>query len=302
MEREIYQEPNRATARPTSRQGHATSQPSEKASAAPIEQEPQPTIETQRTWIPSLTRRQFLQVLVATSAALVAEHYLGVKPVSANETTHEQNLSQPKIEQVPPNTDKQPQLNQTKPSQQQSEISKEPSLTDTAIESALFTLAKIVSTPIVKGLKIPVGNAGFDQKKLKEFMEKPFYQSLLLVGGAVPLIEEAIFRALPQLIVRNGSKDSVWEIGVPVSAIFALVHNFKTDEATGKSVFATDKIPLYQFIGGLFFWKMMREKGFPHAVLAHSTVNSSVLTVGKILYEAFPNKFQKDASKEIISK
>jgi predicted RNA binding protein YcfA (HicA-like mRNA interferase family) len=43
-------------------------------------------------------------------------------------------------------------------------------------------------------------------------------------------------------------------------------------------------------MGGLFYWYLMRERGFSHAALAHSTHNATVLAIGKLLYKIFPPK------------
>lgn len=48
----------------------------------------------------------------------------------------------------------------------------------------------------------------------------------------------------------------------------------------------TKTVPLSQFMGGLFCWYLMREKGFSHAVLAHSINNATEYSIGKYLYES----------------
>lgn len=35
----------------------------------------------------------------------------------------------------------------------------------------------------------------------------------------------------------------------------------------------------------------MRERGYTHATLAHSTINSAAVAIGHLLYRAFPQKF-----------
>lgn len=249
---------------------------------------------------PSLTRQQFLQVILAAGASLAAEHYLGIKPVAAKKEDRQSSvqsegtLPQARVQLV----------EQTKTNNPPNllPVEKEPTFIDTEVETALLTMAELISVPVLKALKIPVGNASIDQKTLTKFLNWPLYKTIFVAGVGVPVLEEVLFRGLPNFIVRGQPKENLWGIGIPVSAVFALCHNVRTDENTGKTAFATDKIPLYQFVNGLFFWKMMRERGFPHAVAAHGTINSVALTIGRLLYEAFPEKSYAGVSRDVVSR
>ncbi len=44
-----------------------------------------------------------------------------------------------------------------------------------------------------------------------------------------------------------------------------------------------NKIPYFKFLNGLFFWGIMRSKGYPDTVLAHATINASFFAVGRAL-------------------
>ena len=104
------------------------------------------------------------------------------------------------------------------------------------------------------------------------------------------LFPKTIFHLLPSKIIDQFSKDKKshwWEVGILVSLLFGFAHNLDFDEGGLKFQKA---MPLSQFMGGLFYWYLMRERGFSHAVLAHSTHNATVLAIGKLLYKIFPPK------------
>lgn len=264
-----------------------------------VNQNPEPPIGQQIEPQHSLTKRQFLKLILVAGGGLVAEHYLGIKPAEANgnnQSAIQKDGTLPQADTIK----KQQKMTVSPPKSPSAE--EEPTLFNTEVETALLTMAELVSASIIKALKIPVGNAAMDQEKLRKTLDKPLYKTILIKGVSVPILEEAFFRGLPNLIIKGQPKKDLWQIGVPVSAIYALCHNLITDENTGNPVFATNKIPLYQFINGLFFWKMMRERGFPHAVAAHVTINSIALTIGELLNKAFPVKSSAGVSKDVVGR
>jgi hypothetical protein len=50
-----------------------------------------------------------------------------------------------------------------------------------------------------------------------------------------------------------------WDVGIPLSIVFAYSHNIQKipTENGSKINFATDSVPLSQFIGSLFLWYLM---------------------------------------------
>lgn len=261
---------------------------------------PQSILEEKTPHMPSLNRRQFLKVLLAVGASLAVKHYLDIELPEVERRNQLEGQESGTLQQMQEQLAEQHQGAANPPQSLPSE--KEPTIVDTEIETALLIMAEMVSARILKALKIPVGNASLNQKEIRGILEQDLSRIITRDGVVSSFFEEALCRALPNFIVRGQPKESLWEIGIPVSAFFALCHNVKKDENTGKRVFATDKIPLYQFVNGLFFWKMMRERGFPHAVAAHATINSVALSVAKLLYEAFPSKSYSGVSKEIVGK
>ncbi len=103
-----------------------------------------------------------------------------------------------------------------------------------------------------------------------------------------PPIEEAIFRLLPNLLINDSSKNNHWEVGIPISLVFAYLHNSQDNEKPGKYKFILNKFPLSHLFFGGYFWRTIRQKGYKHAVVAHATVNATIISVRRLLYEFFP--------------
>ena len=79
------------------------------------------------------------------------------------------------------------------------------------------------------------------------------------------------------------------EIGIPLSALFAYAHNIKRDKEGHVLGFDTEFIPLPQFIDGVFYWYLMRERGFSHAWLAHAQKSTMIITANALM-KVFPKK------------
>ncbi len=162
---------------------------------------------------------------------------------------------------------------------------------ETISQTALLALGNVVSIAVFKKLGYKVGNAGTDQeyKRIQnDLREKPI-ETFMTAAVIFPTFEELLFRGIPQAILarsdeareQRGEKRSLrWDVGIPLSAVFAGIHNF-----TEKG-FSTDTIPLPQFLGGVFLWYLTRERGFDHAVLAHAENNTIALS--KMLLETYP--------------
>lgn len=174
-----------------------------------------------------------------------------------------------------------------------------PGLKKTVIETTLLHVAERIAVPILKQLNVPIGNP-----RSEEIIQKMLEENTLefLIANAVvlsPLIEEVLYRLAPGVVSMILTKEISWNIGVPTSAIFALTHNITSDEK-GSYKFHTDTIPLGQFVGGLFFWYLMRERGILHPFVGHSLHNAEAILVSKLLLKAFPprNKGDKHPAKD----
>ena len=150
-----------------------------------------------------------------------------------------------------------------------------------------MTLAQMISIPVIRKYNIPIGSTGMGKEDYEYLMSKPINEILLDAAVASPILEETLFRAIPSFVASGlGAKGNVWEVGIPTSAVFALVHNIGINEDYKKEL-NMEKMPLYQFAGGLFYWYLMRERGFTHSVVAHSANNAVAMTVAKVFHSAF---------------
>ncbi len=157
---------------------------------------------------------------------------------------------------------------------------------DTMFDSGALLIAEIAMTEIFDKLNIPIGNAGLTNAQIEKLLQAPIEKILIQYAGLHSAFEEALFRGLPQTALNQLKvRGNIWKVGIPTSVLFALMHNIKREKLAKEYHFSTDFIPLPQFVGGLFYWKMMRERGFPHAIVAHGTQNGAIFTIGKFLYE-----------------
>lgn len=210
-----------------------------------------------------LSRRDFLKFLGVLGAGAAMEH-VGIKTASAEP-------AEPEIQIV-------------------SEIENNSieSYSETAIEQSLWIAAKVLTNHIFEELKINTGNASLSDEEIKRWVEKtpilPLFTSTMLG----PLVEEFAWRALPSSMIDKNDNRINWNVGIPISAIFALSHNLKLKKELPGIEILGDSIPVTQFMGGLFYWYLMREKGYSHAVMAHSMSNTIPLAIATYLYKAYP--------------
>lgn len=167
----------------------------------------------------------------------------------------------------------------------------------TAVEASLMLAGEFIAREVFAkmGFKGAISFEEFkdDAQKTDTFLRLLFAMPAVIL---MPIIEEIFFRAVPSEVLAGrkyrGSKEKRWEMGIPVSILFALAHNLEKDKLTDSMKLASfgEKIPLGQFIGGLFFWYLMREKGLSHAVIAHQVQNAEIIGIAEFLYQIFPKK------------
>ncbi len=226
-----------------------------------------------------LSRREFLKFLAALATTLTTKG-IGVQIVEAREIdVVKMKKGEKERKELPKRNNKAEELLKLP--------IKKDSYTETAIEEILMVIAETVTVAILNRLGVKNGNQSIDIDELMEKLEDKPLDTLLNDGIISPTVEEVIFRLLPSTIVDYTEGEGVnWDVGVPVSLIFALGHNLEEDEL-GELKFA-ESIPLSQFMAGLFFWYLMRERGISHSILAHSLGNSISLLVSKFFYKIYP--------------
>lgn len=118
------------------------------------------------------------------------------------------------------------------------------------------------------------------ENEVREFIDKTI---------ETPLVEEFVHRLIGSKIATGlGVKGTGWQVGIPISAIFALRHHLSEEGNETQVNIGPSSLP--QFMNGVFLWYLMREKGFSHAVLGHALNNAAGDGVVKILDRAFPKK------------
>lgn len=176
---------------------------------------------------------------------------------------------------------------------------KESSYAETAIEQSLMMGASAIAGAIFEKLKIKTGNKSLSEEEIIKYFRDDAINSLFYVGILGPAVEEALFRALPSRgLIDKNDKRQRWDIGIPTSLLFALAHNFREEES-GELQFVKS-VPVSQFMGGLFWWYLMRVKGYSHAAIAHSMNNTIAVSIGILLFKAYPEEKATKIVKKIF--
>ena len=261
---------------------------------------PLPEMENGTTEQPTLSRRSFIKFLGAMGTAVALEQ-IGVKTAEAQENkeaqknfkteNQEPTLQEKSVTESKPETSTKFQ----RPGKKQED--KEDSYTETAVEQSLVMGARYIADAIFEKLKIEHGNQSLSDEEIIEYLRDKPISGLLEVGVLGPIIEEALLRALPSGFIDKNDKRTRWEIGIPTSLLFALFHNLKR-ENSGELQFVKS-VPIGQFMEGLFYWYLMREKGFSHATMAHSINNAIPMSIGILLFKKYP---EEEKAKEMIRK
>lgn len=156
------------------------------------------------------------------------------------------------------------------------------SLADTARLSTIFfalalTAERAISKPF-ENIGVNIGNKQFQEAEKSSDKIEPLLNFVTNIV-IMPPLEEGIFRGIPNLtLIALKAKGPQWKLGLPMASVFAASHNVHWNEQ-GDTLFSADTLPAVQFAGGAFVWKLMRDRGWLHAVVAHSVCN--VLYLGR---------------------
>ncbi len=172
------------------------------------------------------------------------------------------------------------------------------SLLDTVKLSAAYTLVLTATAPAAIGLKdstgINIGNAGTTPEAMQWGKENPV-PFFLLGALAAPIYEEGIFRIMPSLFSPR-DWGTAWRVGIPSSIAFAEIHGLAVENLDTEGINKQVKqasIPVYQFLSGMFLWKLARDRGYLHAIVAHSVINTILFTVNLLLPSPQEDPVQK---------
>lgn len=236
-----------------------------------------------------LTRRNFLK-LTAGIALWLTVGQSGIKPANAQEI--EKRPSLPEHNQKKSLGEKTTQFLQEEIKRDFQEVKfiRSDDYGKTALQQILLMGSKKVVNVILDELKIkPTELSNKQADEILGSLKNRPVEGIIKYGILGPAIEEYAYRLFPSVdFIDKNDKSIRWDVGIPSAAIFALVHNIKGDEFNHLKL--RKSVPLTHFIGGLFYWYLMREKGFSHAVLAHSMNNSIPLSIGALSYKAYPEE------------
>jgi len=216
-------------------------------------------------------RRSFLKLSLVTVASLAYGKFLGNDPQPPS--------AQSPVSKIPQNQPVPPE----KP-QASAEVN-EPSLLDTVKETLVVNLGIGILEQTAKKVGLPI----LTEKKGRPqgFVNQPV-NSLVDAAVIAPPVEETLFRLIPNLLLHDKSKSGRWEIGIPASLVFGYIHNIGYNRDTNNFELKRE-FPLSQFCFGVYFWKLMRERGYWHAVISHSTGNAEAILLRLMLHRLFPS-------------
>jgi hypothetical protein len=130
--------------------------------------------------------------------------------------------------------------------------------TDTAVKASLLMIGKVL-------LLLALQRDPYDLRKLLGGS----WQRVLETALVLPVKEEMASRLLPATVFGKS-----WSVGLLSALVFASAHGL-------------EQIPITQFIGGVFYWYLMRERGLDHAILAHVS-NNNMAAIANFLALKFP--------------
>lgn len=139
----------------------------------------------------------------------------------------------------------------------------------TVVEAAAFKL--LVTAPLVASGYDYVQFAHQEDQSMNPTCRILEPQVLIGANIAAPIIEELDDRLLPSVLLGRH-----WGVGVLTSARFAFGHGqLKTSLEDSRLQVNVDisRFPIHYFIGGLYLWNVFKNRGYLHAVVAHSTYN-----------------------------
>ena len=153
------------------------------------------------------------------------------------------------------------------------------------VEGSAFGIGSLLFTVLSNKLGLRTGNAGAKEfgettrrKQTSHPQEARQMQTMMDVIGiaVVPPIEEYFFRAWPSNHFLGENKGVRWDVGLPMSLLFAVSHNISPIRLLeGKLPVNFDTVPIQQFVGGMVFWKKFRETNLITVSAMHIASNAA---------------------------
>lgn len=267
-----------------------------------------------------MKRREVLKIIAGASAGLTALYYLPISNGEKNEKPPLQDMTEQERKKalgaLLKETKEKQKLKELRKSKTfnsafqlrmkalEENIQKNPDYVRSMIETSLMNMAEGIASEVARYLNIPSGG-GYAQseefaEKLKNFSWKDFFRGTVVAG----LVEEAIFRLQPSIELDTEQlqqqddpnyRERYWGRGVYEAGVFAIAHNFYFEN--GKLRFAKT-VPIEQFIAGIYFWYVMRERGFSHAAFSHAFNNTLCFDIAELLRKQLPKKTEQEENQQ----
>lgn len=228
-----------------------------------------------------ITRRGFLKGLVGVSASIAIGPALLQADASASpqhpvESSDTDRLNSGNLDHLTDTTDS----GSSSFIASDKESDKVDTYSDTAEKAALLLSSNVLLGHIAKTAGITTGNVSLQrqaanqlghEERMQQFARlarRDILDAIFAIGVKGPIIEEGIFRLIPSKVSNVlGVKGNAWPVGILTSAAYARIHA-RNPEGTIRS------IPFQQFNLGLLTWWLQRNRGFTHALFAHSVNNT----------------------------
>lgn len=162
---------------------------------------------------------------------------------------------------------------------------REGSYARTLTETGLLAIGQIVTKSVIESMGKKQRSVPMPSKSMS-LLDR--IATEVVLG---PLLEESLLRWLPSEIVDRvdsepGNKH--WEVGIPISVIFALLHISKKQQ--GETPLNTvDVMPYKSFIMGIYYWYLTRERGIEHTAVSHMSNNALATSLSLLLEKVYPN-------------
>lgn len=235
----------------------------------PFRKQPQPELSQQLIEIPAqpwqptikITRADFIKGSVGLGTTLVLGNlFREVELQQTNPVTSTVTDQEPLLQNQPRGIQFSPE--------QISKVAKHrtvESYVDTTLKQTFATLLKDKVGNFLEKMGMSHGNQSYSRERWIEGFKKEPLSNIVMGGLLIPVGEEAAFRlSVSKEFIKDADNSMRWDIGLPTSLAFALMHNIHQEGKWWEvsKLGLKKSIPAEQFIGGLTYWYFTREKGY----------------------------------------
>lgn len=170
-------------------------------------------------------------------------------------------------------------------------LNKEADLVSLMKSAGVMFLGKMSYLLVMEGLKRETGEDLDPEGAVRQLKRNPA-RATAIYALAVPLVEEALFRGMPSLLLDLLGADRA-EVGTGIvsSLAFAALHGLRSkDDQNGKTEYKLKYFPPEQFVLGMFYWHVCRTMGLGYSILSHVAINSTALLTIKLADKLTPSQ------------